>query len=199
MVCCCTFNRFNKSRTDTAIVIRQVTLYGRKEGYKAAIGIGIGIYVHCILAVSGISLFILSNEIYKLIISIVGSIYILYLGISMYINKDNASKEANRNIKNRNSILVGLITNIFNVKAFLFFISIFTILIDSLDNSFYYIFPIYFAITSWLWFSFLSYIMTVSSNKTLNIYSNKYISISMSLVLCLIGIVIFIRSIYEYL
>lgn len=184
---------------DTAIVIRQVTLYGRKEGYKAAIGIGIGIYVHCILAVSGISLFILSNEIYKLIISIVGSIYILYLGISMYINKDNASKEANRNIKNRNSILVGLITNIFNVKAFLFFISIFTILIDSLDNSFYYIFPIYFAITSWLWFSFLSYIMTVSSNKTLNIYSNKYISISMSLVLCLIGIVIFIRSIYEYL
>tara|TARA_B100000927_G_scaffold255936_1_gene222969 strand:+ start:1377 stop:1985 length:609 start_codon:yes stop_codon:yes gene_type:complete len=184
---------------DTAIVIRQVTLYGRKEGYKAAIGIGIGIYVHCILAVSGISLFILSNEIYKLIISIVGSIYILYLGISMYINKDNASKEANRNIKNRNSILVGLITNIFNVKAFLFFISIFTILIDSLDNSFYYIFPIYFAITSWLWFSFLSYIMTVSSNKTLNIYSNKYISTSMSLVLCLIGIVIFIRSIYEYL
>lgn len=184
---------------DTAIVIRQVTLYGRKEGYKAAIGIGIGIYVHCILAVSGISLFILSNEIYKLIISIVGSIYILYLGISMYINKDDASKEANRNIKNRNSILVGLITNIFNVKAFLFFISIFTILIDSLDNSFYYIFPIYFAITSWLWFSFLSYIMTVSSNKTLNIYSNKYISTSMSLVLCLIGIVIFIRSIYEYL
>ena len=184
---------------DTAIVIRQVTLYGRKEGYKAAIGIGIGIYVHCILAVSGISLFILSNEIYKLIISIVGSIYILYLGISMYINKDNASKEANRNIKNINSILVGLITNIFNVKAFLFFISIFTILIDSLDNSFYYIFPIYFAITSWLWFSFLSYIMTVSSNKTLNIYSNKYISTSMSLVLCLIGIVIFIRSIYEYL
>ena len=109
--------------------------------------------------------------------------------------KKNNTKQ---NIKNRNSILVGLITNIFNVKAFLFFVSIFTILIDSLDNSLYYIFPVYFAITSWLWFSFLSYIMTASNNKTFNIYSNKYISALMALILCLIGLVIFIRSAYEY-
>ena len=45
---------------DTAIVVRQVSLYGRAEGYKVAIGIGIGIYIHCLLAVNGISLFILS-------------------------------------------------------------------------------------------------------------------------------------------
>mgnify|MGYP001322091672 FL=1 len=160
---------------DTAIVVRQVSLYGRAEGYKAAIGIGIGIYIHCLLAVNGISLFILSNELYKLIISLIGGIYILYLGISMFISRDSLKNNTKQNIKNRNSILVGLITNIFNVKAFLFFVSIFTILIDSLDNSLYYIFPVYFAITSWLWFSFLSYIMTASNNKTFNIFSNKYI------------------------
>jgi len=183
---------------DTAIVVRQVSLYGRPEGYKAAIGIGIGIYIHCLLAVNGISLFILSNELYKLIISLIGGIYILYLGISMFISRDSLKNSTKQNIKNRNSILVGLITNIFNVKAFLFFVSIFTILIDSLDNSLYYIFPVYFAITSWLWFSFLSYIMTASNNKTFNIYSNKYISALMALILCLIGLVIFIRSAYEY-
>jgi len=183
---------------DTAIVVRQVSLYGRPEGYKAALGIGIGIYIHCILAVNGISLMILSNELYKLIISLVGSIYILYLGISMYFSNNNTLTNPNRHIKNKNSILVGLFTNIFNVKAFLFFVSLFTILIDSLDNNFYYIFPIYFAITSWLWFSFLSYIMTVSNNKTFNIYSNIYISTFLALMLCLIGLFIFIRSIYEY-
>ncbi len=183
---------------DTAIVVRQVSLYGRAEGYKVAIGIGIGIYIHCLLAVNGISLFILSNELYKLIISLIGGIYILYLGISMFISRDSLKNNTKQNIKNRNSILVGLITNIFNVKAFLFFVSIFTILIDSLDNSLYYIFPVYFAITSWLWFSFLSYIMTASNNKTFNIYSNKYISALMALILCLIGLVIFIRSAYEY-
>ena len=44
---------------DTAIVVRQVSLYGRAEGFKASLGIGIGIYIHCMLAVNGISLFIL--------------------------------------------------------------------------------------------------------------------------------------------
>ena len=46
---------------DTAIVLRQVSLHGRVEGIKAAIGIGLGIYVHCLLAINGISLIILSK------------------------------------------------------------------------------------------------------------------------------------------
>lgn len=183
---------------DTAIVVRQVSLYGRAEGFKASLGIGIGIYIHCMLAVNGISLFILEDKLYKLIISMFGSIYILYLGISMYFSKENSLTNTNQTIKNKNSILIGLITNIFNVKAFLFFISIFSMLMDSLDNIFYYIFPIYFAITSCLWFSFLSYIMTASDNKTFNIYSNKYIPTFMAFVLCLIGLIIFSKSIYEY-
>ena len=68
---------------DTAVTIRQVSLYGRNAGIFTAIGIGVGIYVHCFLAINGISLFILENELYKLSISIIGSSYIFYLGISM--------------------------------------------------------------------------------------------------------------------
>tara|TARA_Y100000996_G_scaffold386856_1_gene345210 strand:- start:59 stop:667 length:609 start_codon:yes stop_codon:yes gene_type:complete len=183
---------------DTAIVIRQVSLYGRIEGYKASIGIGIGIFIHCLLAVNGLSLIVLSNDLYKLIISIIGSIYIFYLGISMLLNNEPTSTSVKKVVENKNSILIGLITNIFNVKAFLFFVSLFTILIDSINNIFFYIFPIYFAVTSALWFSFLSYIMTISSNKNFNIYSNKIISSFMALILCLIGLLIFVRSIYDY-
>jgi len=183
---------------DTAVVIRQVSLYGRIEGFKVSIGIGIGIYIHCLLAVNGISIIVLSNVLYKFVISLIGSIYIFYLGISMLFNNTNSSTEIRKDGQFNNSILIGLITNIFNIKAFLFFVSLFTILIDSIDNTFYYIYPIYFALTSMLWFSLLSYLLTISKNKKLNIYSNKYISFTMSLVLCLIGLVIFIRSVYEY-
>ena len=56
---------------DTAIVIRQVSIHGRIEGIKTAIGIGFGILVHCILAISGISLLILANDLYKFIISLI--------------------------------------------------------------------------------------------------------------------------------
>tara|TARA_B100001540_G_scaffold218982_1_gene193492 strand:- start:271 stop:876 length:606 start_codon:yes stop_codon:yes gene_type:complete len=182
---------------DTAIVIRQVSLYGRNEGFKTAVGIGIGIYLHCLLAINGISLIITSNELYKFIISIIGSVYIMYLGINMLISK---SENINNDSKStpKNSMLIGLITNVFNVKAFLFFVSLFSFLIEDMIDIYFYIFPIYFALTSSLWFIFLSYIFTVSKNKAFNMYSNKYLSSIMSLVLCFIALFILIRSIYEY-
>ena len=76
---------------DTAIVLRQVSLHGRVEGIKAAIGIGLGIYVHCLLAINGISLIILSNDLYKLIISLIGGAYIFYLGMTMLVSNSQVS------------------------------------------------------------------------------------------------------------
>ena len=184
---------------DTAVVLRQVSLYGRKEGYKTSIGIGIGIYIHCVLAVNGISLIIISNDLYKFMISLVGGAYIFFLGISM-LKSDlrEVSVVQNKSLENANSILNGLITNIFNVKAFLFFVSLFAVLIDGLSSFYFYIYPIYFAITSSLWFMLLSYLTTISTNKSLNIYSNTYIAHIMSITLCLIAIFILVRSFYEY-
>jgi|TARA_B100001250_G_scaffold366291_1_gene347599 threonine/homoserine/homoserine lactone efflux protein len=182
---------------DTAIVLRQVSMHGRAEGIKAAIGIGFGIYTHCLLAINGISILVLSNDFYKLIISLIGGSYILYLGINMLLSTSDERGKRNNNIS-RNSFLNGLITNIFNIKAFLFFVSLFSIIIDNLDGIYFYIYPIYFAVMSSIWFIFLSFIVTTSKNKTFNVYSNKYISSVMSIVLCAIGLLILIRSIYEY-
>jgi len=182
---------------DTAIVLRQVSLHGRVEGIKAAIGIGLGIYVHCLLAINGISLIILSNDLYKLIISLIGGAYIFYLGMTMFVSNSQASTEINNN-QSKNSFLNGLITNIFNIKAFLFFVSLFSIIIDNLNGIYFYIYPIYFAAMSSIWFIFLSFVVTTSKNKTFNVYSNKYISSGMSIILCAIGLFILIRSIYEY-
>ena len=182
---------------DTAIVIRQTSIYGRKEGFKAALGIGVGIYAHCLLAINGISLIILSNDLYKFIISIVGGTYIAYLGISMYFS-NSINETISTNTKYKNSFTIGLITNIFNIKAFLFFVSLFSVLLDSMYGIFYYLYPIYFSLTSALWFIFLSYILTISKYKNSNIISNVYITSIMALILFLIGFYIIYTSIYEY-
>ena len=129
----------------------------------------------------------------------IGSSYIIYLGISMLLSKKPELSNLDKHKSSyKNSILIGLVTNIFNVKAFLFFISLFTILIDTIDGLYFYIYPLYFAVTSSLWFILVSYILTVSNNKNFNLYANKYISLIMSFVLCFIGLLILIRSIYEY-
>ena len=184
---------------DTAIVIRQVSVYGRVEGIKTAIGIGFGILIHCIMAISGISLLILDNDLYKFIITLIGGIYILYLGLTMYSSINNKVTTNNNplNIKN-NSFNIGLITNIFNIKAFLFFVSLFAILIDNLNGIYFYIYPIYFSFSSALWFIFLSYVLTSSKSKNFNVYNNKYLLVIMSIVLCLIGLYILVRAINEY-
>ena len=155
---------------DTAIVIRQVTIHGRIEGIKTAIGIGFGILVHCILAISGISLLILANDLYKFIISLIGGIYILYLGVTMYSSINNEFPKKNNfiNIKH-NSFYIGLITNIFNVKAFLFTISLFSF-IDLGSNLFVtLIYLFYFPIVTAAWFSFLTFALTHDSLE--NIFS----------------------------
>ena len=184
---------------DTAIVIRQVSIYGRIEGIKTSIGIGFGILIHCILAISGISLLILANDLYKFIISLIGGMYILYLGVTMYssIKNELPNNKNFLNIKN-NSFYIGLITNIFNVKAFLFFVSLFAILMEDLNGIYFYLYPIYFSLTSALWFIFLSYVLTSSKSKNFNVYNNKYLLSIMSVVLCLIGLYVLIRAINEY-
>jgi threonine/homoserine/homoserine lactone efflux protein len=182
---------------DTAIIIRQVNLHGRRAGIYASIGIGFGIYAHCLLAINGISLFIITNHIYKLIVSLIGSIYIFYLGIRMAFPSNNA-KENDQAISSSfyGSFTSGLITNIFNIKAFIFFVSLFSMLIDSIDGLFFYIYPIYFSITSALWFMFLSYLLT--SSNTFNIERNYLINKAMALILCSIGLFIFLKSMHEY-
>ena len=184
---------------DTAVTIRQASLYGRNAGFFTALGIGVGIYIHCFFAINGISLLILENDLYKFSISIIGSSYIFYLGIAML--KTNSEIDNNKNISDNytsiyGSFFSGLITNIFNIKAFIFFVSLFTILIDTIQGMLFYLYPIYFSITSALWFMLVSFLLT--SSKTINIQKYKSINYLLSAVLCLIGLFIFIKSFYEY-
>ena len=183
---------------DTAIVIRQVSLYGKYEGIKTSLGIGIGIYIHCLLAVNGISILILANEMYKFLITFIGGIYITYLGVNIVINKSIETFNYHHPVpKYKSSLFIGLFTNLFNVKAFLFFISIFSILIEESVGILIHIYPIYFAVVSSAWFIFISYIFTVFRNQ-LSYNISRIIQYIMSLMLCAIGISILFKSIYEY-
>ena len=183
---------------DTAIVIRQVSLYGRKSGVLAALGIGLGIYIHCLLAINGLSLLVVSNVLYKFIISVIGSTYILYLGIKMLMPQPDIKENEVQDKKASSSFFIGLITNLFNIKAFIFFVSLFSILVDSINGLYFYIYPLYFAFTSAGWFIFLSYLLTNQSLEKLNIHSNKLVSKITAILLCLIGLSILIKSFYEY-
>ena len=143
---------------DTAIIIREVSHNKRRGGLFCAFGIGVGILIHCYLAVFGISTLLLSNNIAGDFISMCGSFYLLFIGISSFKSKSLTSQKSQLMTS---SFINGFVTNIFNVKAFIFFVSLFSIILNGDITSVGKIFiPIYFSIATFLWFSFLTLALT---------------------------------------
>ena len=114
----------------------------------------------------------------------------------MYISNDNKISSSQNS---KNNFVVGFITNLFNIKAFIFFVSLFSILSKSLNGIYFYIYPLYFAASTTLWFSFLSILLTSKRFQYVNIYNNIYIKSLFSIILCFIGLFIIFTSTYEYL
>ena len=142
---------------DTAIIIREVSLNKRRGGIFCALGIGVGILIHCYLAIFGISTLLLSNNIAGDLISMFGSFYLIFLGISSF---NSESKKTKKSQFMSNSFINGFITNIFNIKAFVFFISLFSIILNEDISSIGKIFiPLYFAMATSIWFSFLTIVL----------------------------------------
>ena len=156
---------------DTALIVRQVARRGRLSGYYAAFGIGIGVFIHSVLASSGISLLVLSNVNLKFIISLLGGLYLIYIGILSFLPRKNNDDEQNIHEYDTSSFFKGLLTNLLNIKAFIFFISLFTIITNSLSGIWLFLYPLYFSIMTMLWFCFLSFILT---SPQLNLLFKKY-------------------------
>tara|TARA_B100001248_G_scaffold120961_1_gene90480 strand:+ start:542 stop:1138 length:597 start_codon:yes stop_codon:yes gene_type:complete len=169
---------------DTLIIIRQSLNYGRRGGFLTALGIGCGILIHSYLAIFGISSLIFQFDFIKDIIIVFGSVYLIYLGLlSIFDNSELQDK--NTNSKN-NSFLVGLVTNILNLKAFIFFVSIFGIISSEINLYYMHLLAIYFSIATFIWFYILSVMLSVENVR------RRYLSYSFVLNKCIGFVFIFI-------
>ena len=157
---------------DFALITRQSLRFNRRVAIWTSLGIGVGILFHCLLAITGLVILITSNELFSTTLKIIGSAYLLYLGINSVIGNQNKSKIEEKdkdNLDKFNGFVVGLITNITNVKAILFFVTVFSVVIDA-ENSLSLIFyGAYMALATFFWFAFISYVFT--SNKFKNRFS----------------------------
>jgi len=116
------------------IYIVSNTMRGKMaSGMKAALGLGIGYFVHTFAACLGLSAIILSSALAFSVIKWLGAAYLLYLGImslkSMWQGK---SKLSNNNKKNTQSNVFrqGIIVSVLNPKVALFFLSFLPQFID---------------------------------------------------------------------
>lgn len=116
------------------IYIVSNTMTGKMaNGMKAALGLGVGYFVHTLAACLGLSAIILSSALAFAVIKWLGAAYLLYLGImslkSMWQGKSKLSVSNNSKPSN-NVFKQGVVVSVLNPKVALFFLSFLPQFID---------------------------------------------------------------------
>ena len=152
---------------DFVLITRQSLRYNRKVAIWTSLGIGTGILFHSLLAITGLVLLITSNELFSIILKIIGSLYLLYLGFNSILRSKEESniEEEITNTYKLNGFLAGLITNITNIKAILFFITVFSVVLDTGNNLYLLLYGAYMALATFIWFSIISFVFTSEGFK----------------------------------
>ena len=152
---------------DFALVTRQSLRYNRKVAIWTSLGIGVGILFHSLLAITGLVLLITSNELFSTILKIIGSLYLLYLGVNSILGSKGLGniEQENTNKDKFNGFLAGLITNVTNIKAILFFVTVFSVVIGTGNNLYLLLYGAYMALATFIWFSIISYVFTSDGFK----------------------------------
>lgn len=150
---------------DFIMITRNSLVYSRKTGMYSAIGLGIGILVHVTYSLVGIGLLISQSIILFNFIKYLGAAYLIYIGYksltskSSHLNLQNQDKKSD--ISKFTAIRIGFITNATNPKATLFFLSLFTLVINPSTPLFIKLFMgMEMAIVTSAWFMLVAYLIS---------------------------------------
>ncbi|MCP4671548.1 MAG: LysE family translocator [Desulfobacula sp.] len=120
---------------NTALILRTVPQNGPRAGIINLAGIVSGFYMHGIFSILGLSALILRTSQAFFALKLLGSFYLLYLGLTSlwqaFHLKHSSAKtikhENNKNVtrKKKRLFLEGFLTNLLNPKASMFYLAVF--------------------------------------------------------------------------
>ncbi len=149
---------------DFILITKNALTHSRKSGIYSALGLGFGILTHVIYCLAGIGVLISRSILIFNTIKILGAIYLIYIGIKAITStakSKNLDFKQTTDLSSSKSFKMGYITNVTNPKATLFILSLFTLVISpSTPLAMKIIMGIEMSVVTFLWFSFLSYIVS---------------------------------------
>ncbi|MFJ7884200.1 LysE family translocator [Pseudomonas sp. NPDC096917] len=120
---------------DFAVVVRESVTHGRRAGIFTAFGVGTAIFVHVGYSLLGIGIIVSQSIVLFNALKWLAAAYLLYIGIKALRAKpaDPAGATAALPVGERTArgaFTAGFVTNGLNPKATLFFLSLFTVVIN---------------------------------------------------------------------
>ena len=115
---------------DFALVLRQSIRHGRATAMRTSLGIGSGILFHVAYSVLGLALLIRGSETVFTAVKYGGALYLIGIGLRALrarpYSGDPAAGEGSQ-APRRGAYAEGLLVNVLNPKAMLFFIALFSV------------------------------------------------------------------------
>jgi RhtB (resistance to homoserine/threonine) family protein len=156
---------------DFLIVTQNSLQYGRKTGLQTAIGVSLANLCHVLLNIIGIGLIISKSIVAFTILKYLGAMYLIYFGFKAIRSGslNNNQQNINKNKEFNSGFPSGFFCSIFNPKACLFYLSLFSVIIPvTTTQSARLLYGVWLSLLSLLWFAGVAYFFT---NQTIQ---NKF-------------------------
>ena len=182
---------------DFVVACRNSLLYSRTIGIYTAVGFGLGICVHISYAVFGLSWLIANNELIFTVIQYLGAFYLMFIGIqslrSFQSQIGQETVSASSRISPFRAVRIGFITNVLNPKATLFFLSLFsTMLNPTVGELTLVVIAVLLVVTTILWFSLVALLISHPRFTTVLKRYEKIVHQFFGVLLIGIGIIILV-------
>lgn len=115
---------------DFFLIIKNAARYRRSAAMMTAFGVICGVATHMSYCVAGLAVVITTTPWLFNFLKYAGAVYLIWVGIQAFLSrgesKMNISNLPQLNIKMKNAFLQGYLCNLLNPKATLFFLAVFT-------------------------------------------------------------------------
>jgi threonine/homoserine/homoserine lactone efflux protein len=109
---------------DVIYVITRGIGQGQRAAFLAALGFSVGVIVHTIFAVVGLSAVISSSALVLQVVKYAGALYLVYLGIKLFTTKSNfLLQQQQDDTLSLRIFWQSLVANVLNPKVTLFFLA----------------------------------------------------------------------------
>jgi threonine/homoserine/homoserine lactone efflux protein len=178
---------------DFIMCVRNSLMYSRRTGVLTAVGFSIGVAGQAACLIAGLGVIIARSPAIFTTIKYFGAAYLLYMGIrSIFVRSfgvDLSPKKATKDISPLSAVWIGFLTNISNAKAALFFLGLFTMVIEPGTPFFVLIIcGMIMVIETIIWFSFVAYFLNQRHVRTLVDRFQGYFNVIFGVLLILISL-----------
>ena len=154
---------------DLILVTKNTLGASKRAGAFTAIGLGLGILVHVSYSLLGIGLLISKSIILFNSIKWIGAAYLIYIGWGALTHRSSSSSESEEvvfqreNLSTMTAIRMGFLCNVLNPKVTLFFLALFTQVINPATPILVQVgYGLYMSIATMVWFSFVAEFLSIS-------------------------------------